>query len=510
MYNLLHLYNTHIQAISYNFKVQILYKIIHSMSKEEIRAFKLFMDRIQTADGNRKVILLFDTIRRNRLELSNIQIIERIQGIHNLNALYQLKNRLRRYLDHSQHTFFFARNPEAEALQLYQLGKEWFSRQEYELAGDYFEKSGKIAAEHQFYDILELVYSGLINASMHLPQINPQDYIKKRKENLVKLTAVKSLDELLTGLNYKLTVSQQTGRKDDDTTEILKQAIDEFTKVPELRNSPPMRLRLTEGIARLLLQQHEYNKLADYLAENIKVLNKSGVFNEFNHDTKLKLLTWKTNALFKAERITESIEAAEKLKNAMMEFEAAYYDKYFIFYNSALIYANSVLNLPEAIKILRETIDNPLLEKHPLYGLIVHLNLALCLFEDGQLKAAMKQISSVVRLPAYQQADEELKLKIEFSELIMRAEGDEWDTVSLRGKQIRKDYSDKLQERPAMNELLLIIMNIAKKDGDITPAVAKKLASWFAAYQENIPESQVIDMHDWVKSRYQKYVKGAI
>jgi hypothetical protein len=53
-------------------------------------------------------------------------------------------------------------------------------------------------------------------------------------------------------------------------------------------------------------------------------------------------------------------------------------------------------------------------------------------------------------------------------------------------------------------------MNIAKKDGDITPAVGKKLASWFAAYQENIPESQVIDMHDWVKSRYQKYVKGAI
>ncbi|MCB0819543.1 MAG: hypothetical protein KDC13_02885 [Bacteroidetes bacterium] len=471
------------------------------MNKEEIRAFKLFMERINTASGNRKVITLFDLIRRNRQELSNNELLSKMEGVENLNALYQLKNRLRKYLDHSQHTFFFARNPESEALQLYQLGKEWFSRQEYELARDYFEKAGKIAEEHQFYDVLELVYSGLINASMHLTQINPQDFIDKRKQNLRKLTAVKSLDELLTGLNYKLTVSQQTGSADKETTTILKQAIEDFTQVPELRNSAPMRLRLTEGIARLLLQQHEYSKLADYLEENLKMLNRSGVFTAFNHDAKLKLLTWKTNALFKSGKISESLKSAEGLREAMMEYDEAYYDKYFIFYNSALIYANSVLNLPEAIRILRDTIRNPLLQKHPLYGLIVHLNLALCLFEDGQLKPAMKQIASVERLPAYNQADDELKLKIEFSELIMRAEGDEWDTVLLRGRQIARDYSTQLEMRSAMKELLSILLGMAKKDGELNTQLKSQVKKWLNSYQKQVPESQVIDMFEWVKSR---------
>lgn len=483
--------------------MQILHQIVHTMNKEEIRAFKLFIDRIQTSD-DRKVTQLFDLIKKSDDLLTNETILQKLPKIGNLNSLYQLKNRLRKYIDHSQHAFIFSYNPELEALQLYQLGKQWFLRQEYKLAGDYFEKSSKIAEKHQLLDILELVYSGLIKASIHLTDINPQVYIDLRKQNLKKLNSIKSLDEIITNLSYKLSISQQAEKKNEQTTLILKETLEEFAKTPDLSSSPAMRLRLAEGLAGLLLQQHKYYELANFLEENLSKLEEDGVFDEYNHDLKLKLKTWLTNSFFKSDQIDKSIKAAENLKESMLEFNSAFYDKYFIFYNSALIYANTVNNMPEAIRILRETILNPVLEKHPIYGLIVHLNLALCLFETKQLKPAMKQIASLQRLAAFKQADLDLKLKIEFSELIMRAEGQEWDTVLLRGNQIFKEYKVNLSNRQPMNDLLIILLKIAKKDGQKTEKLKVEIKEWLITYKSVLPEVQVIDIYEWVKNNLDK------
>ncbi len=482
--------------------MQILHRIIHSMNKEEIRAFKLFIDRIQTS-GDRKVTQLFDLIKKNNKELSNDEILKKLPDIGNLNALYQLRKRLRRYIDHSQHAFFFANNPELESLQLYQLGKQWFLRQEYKLAGDYFEKAGKIAENHQLLDILELVYTGLINSSLHLTDINPQHYIDLRKQNLKKLSSIKALDELLTSLSYKLSISQQTEKKNEQTTHLLQQTLEDFAKMPEISTSPAMRLRLTEGLAGLLLQEHKYNELADFLENSMYKFELDNVFNEYNHELKLKLQTWLTNAYFKSGKINESIKAAGNLRSSMLEYDSAYYDKYFIFYNSALIYANTINNMPEAIRILRDTIRNPLLAKHPIYSLIVNLNLALCLFESKEFKPAMKQIASLQRHDAYMQADDNLRLKIEFSELIMRAEGDEWDTVLIRGNQIQKDYSENLNARKAMCDLLNILLRIARKDGLIMNQTKDEIKQWLITYKSHVPESQVIDIYEWVKKKYQ-------
>ena len=482
--------------------MQILHQIIRSMSKEEVRAFKIFIDRIQTTE-DRKVVSLFDLIRKHKGAITNAEILKLLPDAGNLNALYQLRNRLRKYIDQSQHSFFFSKSPESEALQLYLLGKTWFDRQVYNLAYDYYERASKIAQDNQLLDALELIYTGLINASLHLPSINPEVYIKLRKENLIQLNSIKSLDELLTGLNYKLAISQQTGTKDDSVTRLLEQTLDDFLNNPQLSTSIVLKVRLTEGVARLLLQRHEYLELAEYLNNSLPALIETSCFNQYNHDVLLKLLTWKTNAYFKAELLERSLQSAEELKSAMEEFGGILFDKYFVFYNSALIYANSVLDLPKAISILRKTIQNPLLEKHPIYSLIVRLNLALCLFENEELKPAMKQIAQLQLHPAYQQADEDLKLKIEVSELIMRADADEWDIVAIRTKQIQRDFQKSLEEREAMSGLLKILRTIASKDGLLNSKQKSENKAWLEEHYGSVPESQVIDLYEWFKRKYE-------
>ena len=72
--------------------MKTLHQLIHSMSKEELRVFKLISNRVST-QKRRKDLLLFDYYKRHPIDANDDVIAKRLYG-QNKNAFYQLKNRV--------------------------------------------------------------------------------------------------------------------------------------------------------------------------------------------------------------------------------------------------------------------------------------------------------------------------------------------------------------------------------------------------------------------------------
>ena len=476
------------------------------MSREEVRGFKIFLHRIQTS-GDRKVELLFDMLRDlpSDAEPDEEKMVRKLFGQDNRNAFYQLKKRLRDYIDRSRHDFLFGRE-ELKVLQLLSLARYAFQQQQYPVCWDYLKRAHKAAVEAEVTDSLEMVLTDMIKTAVFIPGANPEALIEERSQVRRTLSALKELDEILTVLGYRLAITQQTGLAQTALSHTLEQVLQKHLQDPELKGNPTLRLRLIEGVSQVLLQQHAYGALAEYLDKALTQAEADHLFGKHNHEVRLKLLTWLTNALFKSEQLETSLLAADRLRRAMEEYDGFLADKYFLFYNSAMVYVNSVINVPEAIRILEETIANPALEKHPMYSLVVHLNLALCLHNNGDPRKAMKAISRLSIHPAYPQTDASFRIKIGLSELILRAELEQWDLAGNRAQQLIRELEH--SELPEEQVLRLagftkILQQLSRRDGDLSRPLQARIKQWIDQYGEASPESDVINYTAWIKSKFE-------
>jgi hypothetical protein len=484
----------------------ILRQIVQSLSKEEVRAFKIFLSRIQT-QTDRKVVQLFDALRNNaNVEFDEERFIIKLFGNSNRNAYYQIRKRLRDYIDRSQHDFIFGKE-DIYVFQLLTIGRNFFKKQQYTVCWDYLKKAQKLAEQLELFEAQDLILSEMIRTAIFIPEVNPEKLIEQRSLVRKRLQALNELDEILTVLGYRLAISQQTGKQESQLGQTLEDVLNRYQQEPILKEDNALRIRLMEGICQVMLQKHAYKAMADYLSANLPQAISDRMFSKANHEIRLKLLTWWTNALFKSNQLQESLRVAVLLKNAMEAYDSMLSDKYFIFYNSAMVYANTVLNMPEAIRILEETISNPALEKHPMYSLVVHLNLVLCLYESKDPRKALKVLSQTYVHPAFLQADKVFRLKIGITELIIRATQDQWETIITRTNQLRKDAADpeiELFANGKITDFLHIFQTLAKRDGEISKNTHNLIQSWIDQYAGDPAEADVINYSAWLVEWFSK------
>jgi tetratricopeptide (TPR) repeat protein len=475
--------------------------IIIGMTKQEVRSFKLFMSRIQLKH-ERKVLQLFDVIRAHpQNSLSARELSALLPGKPSENTCYQLKKRLRDYLDRATSDFVFAQSA-ISTLQLFNLGIAFKQQRKFEIAWDYFERACTKARAQNETEILNLILSELLHLCSEIPGKNPESIINESIQIRKKIIAIQELDEVLILLGHKLAMSQQTGRKSEESSKHLKQILERYRNNSFYYSDPVFRVRMIEGVSQLLLEQHAYAALSDYLGTQLADTEKLHLFSKQNHEVKCKLYTWWTNSLFKAGKVKESLHAANELKKVIDQHEGMLAEKYFIFYNSAMVYANTVINLPEAVSILEATIQHPSLGKHPIYSLVVHVNLALCLYETGAYKRAVKLMSRIPLHPAFHLADPYFRLKIAVSDLIIKAKLDEWDGIATNCRNIQKEFVKEIDEESGLRirGFLNIMLQLAKKDGQLSPGIEKEAKQWLQLHREAPVETEVINFYDWVKN----------
>lgn len=139
---------------------------------------------------------------------------------------------------------------------------------------------------------------------------------------------------------------------------LLQQTVENYSQDKELIRSAKLRFRIYHAVTQILLQKRDYKALEEYLLSVFKEFNEEKLFVRTNHDTKLQMLVYLVNSLFKNNKLKESLHYTEQLRLAMEEYQRLYYDKYLFFYYNSLVINYSRLDRNRAIEILEEMKGN--------------------------------------------------------------------------------------------------------------------------------------------------------
>lgn len=310
--------------------MNILQQLVAGMNKEQIRFFKLFAGRTITAD-DRKDILLFDYIRKTGEGYSEEKIFNKLYGSKDKNAFYRLKHRLLNDLNKSISIQHFEDDDFIYTCHMLALYKYFADNNKLKEAEYYLKKAEGGAKSLESFELLDIIYGEYIRLSQETLHINPEGYIEKRKKNQQQIHELRAIDDLLAVVTYRLKTTQNFSPEKNPLLDLLKQTTDDFVLDRDLKKSPTLRFRIYRAVSQVLLQRHDYKPLEQYLLNIYKEFEKEKLFNKNNHDTKLQMLTYLVNTLFKNNKLKQSLQYAERLRSAMEEFHHILYDKYFSF-----------------------------------------------------------------------------------------------------------------------------------------------------------------------------------
>lgn len=485
--------------------MDILSQIAESMNKEELRFYKLYALR-QQDKSDRKDIQLLDEVRKNP-HTGEARFVKKYYPADMRNAYYRLKNRLIEELNRSlvlQHGF------DEDLLAIHQLLQSvriFNGKNRFELALHFLKKAEQKALKIENHELLDIIYGDFIMLSHELLTINPERYILLRKENSVNLAKIRELDDLLAVVSYRLKVSQNFGDKHNSLLDLLEHTLKSVSDDSKLLESSRFRFKMYSLVSQLLLQKQDYESLEHYLIHTFEEFSRENLFNRNNHETKLQMLTYLVNSLFKNGKTKESIAFAERLHDAMQEFGQLYYQRFEVFYYNALVNNYSTFDIPKAIEILNNLLKNPNLKKVPYYELFIYLNLATSHFDLKNYGLAIRQLNKAVSNASYTKADSALKFKIAVAELIIRYDMGDLDFWVYRRSQIGKEFQTiiHLDENQKDKALLKILdCAVAEPEG----IKSKKSKSLIQQFEQDWPdensEGEIIRYTNWIHDKIKK------
>lgn len=431
----------------------MLLELINNLTKEEVRFLKLFLLRTN-ANKERKDIKLFDQLRKYDDPDENRIADKLYEG--NKNAYYRLKNRLLEDINKSLLTQYYDSGDPSLCYQYLLLSRLFFSRNKFTLSYKYLRRAEKIAEDSSQNEVLDIIYSDYIRLSHETLDVNPEVYIEKRKDLSERLRKIREIDDLLAVLIFRVKKSQNYAKNNDEVLDILQSTINEYSKDETIQNSPVLRFKIYQAVSRILLQQHDYSSLEIYLEETYQTFNDEALFNRANHDTKLQMLTYWTNSLFKNQNYIKSLKIAEDLSSEMNHFDKALRDKYYFFFVNAQIINYSILDSRKALAIAEEALTEKVILNNALHRIFILLNKAQLLFDIGEFRKANKSLIQLKLDDAYDKLDAAFRLKIRVAELIIRFEMEDFDSIEILTKNVQKDFKEMLDLDEYQRQVLIL------------------------------------------------------
>jgi len=434
--------------------MNILLKTIESLNKEEIRYYKIFSNRTHE-EKNRKDIILFDEIKKNINNYDEERISKDMYG-NKKNNFYQLKNNLLNSINKSivsQHT---NKEDDTSLYNIILLSRIYKRKGIVELAYHYLKKAEKKARKIEAFEMLSTIYSEILKLSHQLISIDIEKYIKRKKENKQKLDLSQEIDITLYSVMYKIKTSQNFSNKKDNS-KALKSIIDSLSTNKNISKSPKFKIKLFQAISRILLQKNDFKSLEKYLKETYRDFIKDQLFNKNNHDQKLMMLTYLTNSLYKNGKTKESLLVAEKLNNAMHEFEGFLSNQFLFYYYNALVINYSYIDKEKALSVLNEAEKNETIQTLPTFGLFIYLNKGLIFYDQKKYSKAIKNISRLIIQQDFINLSSHLQLKIMIAELIIRYHLKQTDVIQEKINTLRKRHKKELNENIRDLKVLLIL-----------------------------------------------------
>ena len=471
----------------------VLNNIIQSLSKQEIRFFKLFIKR--TDNKKRKDVDLFDFMKKKGGDLKIEDALKKLET--NTNNYHQIKNRLYHELNNSMVWQHIWKDNQSKSFSYVLLSRVYKNKGELELAFHYLKYAEKEAIDSELYEILSIVYTETIQLSHELISIDVDKYIALKKENILILSEIDDVDMLLAKVMYDIKTKQNFGKTDLSFFKIVKSKYINISKDKNLVNSARFRMRLFKMYSRLLLQERDYKSLEKFLIESYNEFEKDNLFNRSNHNEKLTLLTYLTNCLCKNKKHKESIKYAELLLISMKEYDSFLHDKYLFFYYNILVSNYAKTDKDKALDYLNKASKNEVIKKLPSYTSFIYLNRALIYFHEDNFSQAQKNMTRLILQEDFLLLDKAFQLKILIADIIIRFKNGQHDIIE-KIKDIRKNHKQLLLDEEYVRDREMINI-ISKKINDEDVADDKKrILSFMSDYDSE--DLDIISYNIWLRN----------
>jgi tetratricopeptide (TPR) repeat protein len=480
--------------------MDILRQIVVGMNRKDVKNYKIYASRLIEKNG-RKDIALFESIRKAGEKFNDEIAFEKLYSEgKDRNSFYQLKNRLAEDINLSIFLQEHDENEAISALYTASLGYHYLQRNDYRLALHYLKKAEKKAKKLENHALLDLIYSRMIHITQETFFENPEDYLKKRKDNSALLHKITELENTLQAIEYRVKISQNLSHS--DIRDLLKLTIDQFSTDQELKDSPKLQFGVYVIMTRRFLKDNNFKELEEYLIPTYEDFKNKKLFNKSNHSVKLEILSWIANACFKNKKYHLSLEYAEQLKSEMERFDKFLYERFEFFYYNSLVINFSVINPSKAIDILLELTKKEKMTKLHFQGVFVYLNLAVLYYMQKEYSPALKYLSRLYAYEGFKNTEVAVQLKITLGELMMRYDLNELETLEYRMKQIVKSYKEELSanaqswEGDFIEFIGLLTNPEARKGHNMLQTKAKGLMEKIRASQNS--ESMLFRYDQWV------------
>ena len=482
--------------------MNVLHRIIESLTKEESRYYKLFAARTNN-NSERKDTQLFDFIKKNGEDYNEEEISNLLYG-DNKNSFYQLKNRVFKDLNKSMMLQHMPKERDIFILHFVLLSRVYMRKGDVKLSFYYLNKAEKEALKIESYKLLDIIYSEILELSYGMVSINAEEYIKKQRENKIKRDQIQEIDLVIAAVRYRVKTSQNFSGKNLNIIEILQKTVTEFSQDKNTAKSPKFQMKIYQAVSRILLQKHDFEALENYLLHTFNSFIKNKIFTKTNHEHKLMMISYITNCLFKTGKLKKSLEYAEILKESVEEYDGFLKDKYIFYYYNALVINYSKLDKKQALRILDEVKGNEVIKQLPTYTVFIYLNTALIHFDLGNYKEANKNLSRLLLQKDFDDIARSFQLKIHLAELIVRYMVKDFDTCEIRIDDIHKKYSGILNSEGLYRdkEMLDIIRDLMccnnlRQDKKLTQRISKLS---LIITDKQAEDADVINYNIWLKS----------
>lgn len=478
--------------------MKILNELVASMTKDEVRFFKMYQARYQTG-FDRKDEAYFDYVRQTADEYDEEYIVKKLYGKDDKNSFFRLKNRLLADLGKNL-VFQHFDDIDAPAYIQLLLAKQCLRKRLFKPAAHFLKKAEKVAEDFENFELLDIIYGDYIRLSHEVFTIDPEVYIDKRKENMLRLSELRKIDDIVALVAHKLKRSQNFSQTGENVVKLLEKVIK--THSGQAEQSPRLMVGTFRAVSQILIQKHDYFGLDQYVADAHKKFLQADLFNKGYAEMNLQMLTYRANALVKLKRFDEAGAIAEELNKLITSAKYNnWFAKYAFFYYNTLVNIYSETDIDKAIDLIEQMQNQTNLKSLDFYALFVPLNLAILWFGKGNYRSSIRYFNELYHTEVFEKSATDLQLKISVAELMARYELGDFDYLQHRTKQVRKTYKDLLAEHNFERDkefiaiLEMLMQSPIPKSNDKLLAKAKKFL------QLPVTDNQVMDYNDWLKQK---------
>lgn len=447
-------------------------KLIQSLNKEEVRNFKIYTSRFSQKSGEKKMIMLFDAIRKGSKDEYDEQLVYKLFSTKSKNSYYRLKNRLIREIEDSLTQLHRHKDEEFQLYQFLQLSKMATFKSEFEEAREYLRKAETLAIELEKYIFLNIIYERLLELAhrTELPEL-PEIIEKYRNNNnLTQLTRESNL--LRADIIQKLRRSNFSG-KESEVIDTLNEHIERLQAKNKSLHSTKVRFQINKSIRNVLLQKKDFESLLNYSIDSYEEFIQGEVFDKSNHEEKILMLVWIINAITKTSKLSRAEHYIEALSKALEEYNKLFYNKYiWLYYQSKVIYYTFSQQCKAAIELLEKVKEEKLVKDNTNHLIFTYVNLSTLYYFEYNLDEALSNLAVVILSPTFRGLSEEWKMRILFLEIMLRYDNGDIDYTINRCKELKRKHRELLKGEAYQreNEFLHILTQLLRKPKSLDAA----------------------------------------